>query len=172
MLIFAFPGTGKTSLAQRYPQVIDLEVSDVKYDTRGLSRRAKEAAKALKRPLKRLDYRQAYREKALALHQAGRPVLVAMTFLPSLLWQLLLAGDWNFLLLMPQFGLRAAYRQRYLGRGNNARFVRQVMLIWWPALLALRTLGLFCLDRVRILSDGQTLTQLYEEGLLYQSRPA
>lgn len=73
MLIFAFPGTGKTSLAQRYPQVIDLEVSDMKYDTRGLNRRAKEAAKALKRPLKRSDYRQAYRQKALALMRpAGR----------------------------------------------------------------------------------------------------
>lgn len=172
MLIFAFPGTGKTSLSQRYPQIIDLEVSDIKYNNNGLSRLAKEGIKATKRPLSRLDYRQAYRQKALALHEAGRPVLVAMTFLPSLLWQLLLAGDRDFLLLMPQFGLRAAYRQRYLGRGNNARFVRQVMLVWWPALLALRTLGLFCLDRVRILSDGQTLTQLYEEGLLYQSRPA
>ncbi len=32
MLLFVFPGTGKTTLAKKYDTVVDFEMSDIKYD--------------------------------------------------------------------------------------------------------------------------------------------
>lgn len=32
MFVFAFPGMGKTTLAKKYNSVVDLEMSDIKYD--------------------------------------------------------------------------------------------------------------------------------------------
>lgn len=168
MLIFAFPGTGKTSLAKTDGSFIDLELSDIKYDNRSVSHLTKEERKSLKRPLKQANYRQVYREKALAYHGHGQSVLVALNFLPSLLWQLLLARDSQFQVLFPDVRLGQAYRQRYRHRGNNDRFIGQVMAIWWPTLLLLSVLSWLCPSHFLTLREGETLTSLYQEGRLGQ----
>ena len=46
MFVFAFPGMGKTTLAQKYEEVVDLEMSDIKYDNSSVSHLSREARKS------------------------------------------------------------------------------------------------------------------------------
>lgn len=168
MLIFAFPGTGKTSLAKLYSHVIDLELSDIKYDNRSVSHLTKEERKSLKRPLRQWNYRQVYRQAALSQHHQGKSVLLALNFLPSLLAVLAALGDDAFRVAFPHPSLRQEYRERYLKRGNKPVFIRQVMLIWWPTLLSLLALSYLFPNQFLCLQAGENLTNLYQSGRLGQ----
>ena len=141
MIIFSFPGTGKTSLAGKYAHVVDLELSEFKYDNSSVAHLSKEERKSLKRPIKNKGYKQDYVREALRLHQSGKVVLVALNFLLPILWQLLWRGDLDFRVFFPRHQLREEYRARYLKRGNNTRFIWEVMTIWSPTILSLTFLS-------------------------------
>lgn len=64
MFIFAFPGMGKTTLAKCDSRVVDLEMSDIKYDNSYVSHLAKEERKSVSRPIKDKNYKQIYIQKA------------------------------------------------------------------------------------------------------------
>ena len=81
MFIFAFPGMGKTTLAKCDSRVVDLEMSDIKYDNSYVSHLTKEERKSVSRPIKDKNYKQIYIQKATELHQEGKIVLVSLTFL-------------------------------------------------------------------------------------------
>ncbi|MFI3071283.1 hypothetical protein ODU35_07725 [Streptococcus suis] len=57
MFLFAFPGMGKTTLAKKWSKVVDLEMSDIKYDNSSVSHLTKEERKSTKRPIKDKQYR-------------------------------------------------------------------------------------------------------------------
>ena len=58
MFVFAFPGMGKTTLAKTYSEVVDLELSDIKYDNQSVSHLTKEERKSTKRPIKDKNYKK------------------------------------------------------------------------------------------------------------------
>ncbi|MCQ9223306.1 hypothetical protein NQZ84_09905 [Streptococcus suis] len=69
MFLFAFPGMGKTTLAKKYTDVVDLEMSDIKYDNSSVRHLTKEERKSTKRPLKDKRYKTIYVNKAYTLHR-------------------------------------------------------------------------------------------------------
>ena len=66
MFVFAFPGMGKTTLAQKYEEVVDLEMSDIKYDNSSVSHLSREARKSTKRPIKDKNYKETYIAKGFS----------------------------------------------------------------------------------------------------------
>ncbi|MBM7642869.1 hypothetical protein [Streptococcus loxodontisalivarius] len=162
MIIFAFPGTGKTSLAQKDKNFVDLELSEIKYNNSSVSHLTKEERKSLKRPLRSKDYKQVYTDRALALHKQGKTVLAALNFLPRILKQMRKAGDSDFHIYIPKSSLRKEYLQRYQQRGNNKRFIAEVMVIWYPTLLSLTLASHLWPDKISLLSSGQVLEDFME----------
>lgn len=161
MFLFAFPGMGKTTLAQKYRNVVDLELSDIKYDNSSVSHLTKEERKATKRPIKDRNYRQTYIDKALAFEQEGKVVLLALNFLLRMLWTLLVSGLATVHLVIPHPSLRAEYRSRYIQRGNNATFIWQVMTIWYPVLVPLYLLSKCLPNQITVAGSGETLEDHY-----------
>lgn len=157
MIIFAFPGTGKTTLAHQYTHVVELEISEIKYDNSSVSHLSKEARKAIRRPIKTKNYRKVYVNEALRLHAEGKMVLVALNFLLPVLWGLWKQQDSNFRIYLPQYNLREEYRQRYLKRGNNAKFIREVMWIWGPTVLFFKLLAICFPAYIIFLGSGEFL---------------
>lgn len=159
MLIFAFPGTGKTSLSRKNQRFVDLELSEIKYDNSSVSHLTKEERKAIRRPLACGNYRQVYVEKAMDFVQQGRLVLVALNLFPSLFWHLLWARkiDKSFQIIVPRARLAKEYIKRYQDRGNNRYFIFQVMLVWYPTTWLFGCLSKLFPDIITILKTGETL---------------
>lgn len=163
MLLFAFPGMGKTTLAKKYRNVIDLEMSDIKYDNSSVSHLNKEERKSTPRPIKDPRYRQTYIQKAMGLHREGKTVLVALNFLFPLLLVLFSRGELEAQIFIPHPSLRKEYKQRYIQRGNNPRFIREVMFIWYLALVPLWLISKLLPQRIVVTQTGQTLEDYYPQ---------
>ncbi|HFI0746486.1 TPA: hypothetical protein ACGOYH_001600 [Streptococcus suis] len=158
MFIFAFPGTGKSTLAKQSSAIVDLEMSDIKYDNSSVSHLTKEERKSVPRPIKDKDYRQTYIDRAYALECEGKTVLVAMNFLVRMLAAMLVRGFVPFHIYIPHFSLKEEYRKRYIQRGNNSRFIFEVMFIWYLLLLPFYLLSI-CLPKcITVLGEGETLS--------------
>ncbi|CYV15849.1 hypothetical protein Q7V23_08290 [Streptococcus suis] len=126
MFLFAFPGMGKTTLAKKYTDVVDLEMSDIKYDNSSVRHLTKEERKSTKRPLKDRRYKTIYVNKAYTLHRQGKTVLVALNFLMRMLLAMSIRDGVPFHIYIPHPSLKEEYRQRYISRGNNDRFIFEV----------------------------------------------
>ncbi|MFX3943924.1 hypothetical protein ACJBXQ_11545, partial [Streptococcus suis] len=72
MFLFAFPGMGKTTLDKKYTDVVDLEMSDIKYDNSSVRHLKKEERKSTKRTLKDKGYKTIYVNKSYNLHIQGK----------------------------------------------------------------------------------------------------
>ncbi|AER20287.1 hypothetical protein NKX15_07960 [Streptococcus suis] len=114
MFLFAFPGMGKTTLAKKYTDVVDLEMSDIKYDNSSVRHLTKEERKSTKRPLKDKRYKTIYVNKAYTLHRQGKTVLVALNFLMRMLLAMSIRGGVPFHIYIPHPSLKEEYRQRYI----------------------------------------------------------
>lgn len=163
MFVFAFPGMGKTTLAQRYTNVVDLEMSDIKYDNSSVSHLTKEERKSTPRPIKDKNYKNIYVNKAYALHEEGKTVLVAMNFLVRMLLVMLVRGAVPFHIYIPHPFLKEEYRQRYIQRGNNSKFIFEVMTIWYVSLVPLYLLSKILPNMITVTQSGQVLAD-YENS--------
>ncbi|WP_105111077.1 hypothetical protein [Streptococcus suis] len=158
MFIFAFPGTGKSTLARQYPQFVDLEMSEIKYDNTGVQHLSKEERKSVPRPIKDKWYRQTYIRTAYDLEREGMTVLVAMNFLLRMMVKMFIQHPVPFHIYIPHFSLKEEYRKRYIQRGNNSRFIFEVMFIWYLVLLPFYLLSI-CLPKwITVLGEGETLS--------------
>ena len=59
----------------------------------------------------------------------GKVVLVALNFLARMLVAMIVRGGVLFHIFIPHPFLKEEYRQRYISRGNNQRFILEVMFI-------------------------------------------
>ncbi|WP_029186393.1 hypothetical protein [Streptococcus suis] len=168
MFIFAFPGMGKTTLAKKHANVVDLELSDIKYDNRSVSHLTKEERKSTPRPIKDKNYKNIYVDKAYALHEEGKTVLVAMNFLLRMLLVMLVRGAVPFHIYIPHPRLKAEYRQRYIQRGNNGKFIFEVMTIWYPTLLPLYLLSKVCPSYISVTQQDEYLEDYYTSAVCKQ----
>ena len=161
MIIFAFAGIGKTSLAKKHDGVVDLELSDIKYDNRSVSHLSREARKSTKRPIKDVAYQTTYIQKAFALEQEGKIVLVALNFLVPMLLEMRKRKSYDFHILIPHPGLRKEYKSRYQTRGNNPTFIFEVMAIWYPILIPLYLLSFLFPRLMTVTAAGETLEDAF-----------
>ncbi|HEM3640962.1 TPA: hypothetical protein U1C36_000028 [Streptococcus suis] len=162
MFLFAFPGMGKTTLAKKYTDVVDLEMSDIKYDNSSVRHLTKEERKSTKRPLKDKRYKTIYVNKAYTLHRQGKTVLVALNFLMRMLLVMSIRGSVPFHIYIPHPSLKEEYRQRYILRGNNDRFIFEAMFIWYPALIPLYLLSKIFPKWITVTQSGETLEDYYK----------
>ncbi|HFI0038117.1 TPA: hypothetical protein ACGOXV_000875 [Streptococcus suis] len=165
MFVFAFPGMGKTTLAQQSSQIVDLEMSDIKYDNSSVRHLNKEERKSTPRPIKDKNYKNIYVDKAYALHEEGRTVLVAMNFLLRMLLAMLVRGAVPFHIYIPHPSLKEEYRQRYIQRGNNSKFIFEVMTIWYPTLLPLYLLSKVCPSYISVTQQGEYLEDYHTSAV-------
>ena len=161
MLLCAFPGMGKTTLAKKYHNVVDLEMSDIKYDNSSVSHLSKEERKSTPRPIKDKHYKQIYIQKAMALHHQGKTVLVALNFLFPLLVECIRQKVREVHIYIPHPRLKREYKKRYIGRGNNRRFIFEVMAIWYPSLVPLWLASKLFPQGITVTQEGQTLEDFY-----------
>ncbi|HFU4217283.1 TPA: hypothetical protein ACGO8M_000660 [Streptococcus suis] len=157
MFVFAFPGMGKTTLAQQSSQIVDLEMSDIKYDNSSVQHLNKEERKSTPRPIKDKNYKKIYVDKAYALHEEGKTVLLAMNFLLRMLLAMLVRGAVPFHIYIPHPSLKEEYRQRYIQRGNNSKFIFEVMTIWYITLVPLYLLSKILPNLMTVTGSGQVL---------------
>lgn len=157
MFIFAFPGTGKTILAKQSSQIVDLEMSDIKYDNSSVRHLNKEERKSTPRPIKDKNYKKIYVDKAYTLHEEGKTVLVAMNFLLRMLLAMFMRGAVPFHIYIPHPSLKEEYRQRYIQRGNNSKFIFEVMTIWYITLVPLYLLSKILPNLMTVTGSGQVL---------------
>lgn len=161
MFIFAFPGMGKTTLAKKYTNVTDLEMSDIKYDNTSVSHLTKEERKSTKRPIRNKRYKEIYVHQAYALHKEGKTVLVAMNFLFRFLLSMFVHRFVPFHIYIPHPSLKEEYRQRYIERGNNSTFIFEVMSIWYVTLLPLKLLASIFPQYITVTKAKETLEDYY-----------
>lgn len=157
MIVFAFPGTGKTTLSKRSTKVVDLELSEIKYDNRSVQKLTKEERKTVRRPLSSPDYRQKYIRQALRHHEQGLLVLVALNMLLPMLWGMRNWPERSLHIFVPHWTLRQEYKQRYQNRGNNRRFIFEVMLVWYPTTIFFWLLSFIFTQHITILKAGENL---------------
>ena len=158
MFIFAFPGMGKTTLSKYDSRVVDLEMSDIKYDNSYVSHLTTEERKSVSRPIKDKNYKQIYIQKAMDLHQEGKIVLVSLTFLFRMLLAVIIREQVPFHIYIPHPSLKEEYRQRYIRRGNNARFIFEVMVIWYLSLIPIVLLSKVFPQWITVTKKGETLS--------------
>ncbi|HEM2547986.1 TPA: hypothetical protein U0431_000756 [Streptococcus suis] len=161
MFIFAFPGMGKTTLAKKYAHVVDLEMSDIKYDNSSVRHLTKEERKSTPRPIKDKNYKNVYVNKAYALHEEGKTVLVALNFLVRMVLTVIVSQGIPFHIYIPHPRLKAEYKQRYIHRGNNNTFIFEVMTIWYLSLLPLYLLSKLCPELITVTQSGEYLEDYY-----------
>lgn len=164
MFVFAFPGMGKTTFAKKYINVVDLELSDIKYDNSSISHLSKEERKATKRPIKDKYYKRTYIKKAFEFQASGKIVLVALNFVVRLLFHMLLQGKVDFHIFVPHPSLKDEYKQRYKKRGNNPKFIFEVLMVWYPTLIPLYLLSKWLPQYITVTSAGETLEMAYSRA--------
>ncbi|MDO5079183.1 MAG: hypothetical protein Q4D67_06085 [Streptococcus minor] len=161
MFVFAFPGMGKTTLANSYSEVVDLELSDIKYDNQKVSHLTKEERKSTKRPIKDKPYKKTYTDQAFSLDEQGKTVLVALNFFLRFWFLMLVSGRRNFHIFIPHPSLRREYRERYIKRGNNQRFISEVLLIWYPTTILFWLLSKQIPQVITVTQSQETLEDHY-----------
>lgn len=122
-LIFAFPGTGKTTLGRENATYVDMEVSPFKHKEVITDPFLKEQLKLSKRPVQK-GYKKRY--KVAVLNQDQIP-LIALDHI----W--LFFDYWKSLeVYIPPVCDFKVYMERYARRGNNPRFIKTMRLLYYP----------------------------------------
>lgn len=161
-MILAFPGMGKTTLAAREKHIVDLSISDIKFDNSSVSHLTKEERKAVPRPIKDRQYRKTYLNLALQKEKEGYLVLLALHLVLPIFWLLAKGVIAEAAIYIPHPSLLREYQARFRSRGNNKLFINQVTFVWLTVLPFLWLASFFLPKLIYVLGAGQTLTDAYE----------
>lgn len=123
MIVSAFSGCGKTTLGEKYNNVIDLESSLYKYifDT-NISRAQIEARKATPRK-RNPEYPQNYIK---AIEDASKKYDIVLTSCGPLIREEMEKRNMEYLLVYPDISCKEEYIQRYINRGNHIDFIKHL----------------------------------------------
>lgn len=153
MIVSAFAGVGKTTLAQKYSSdVIDLESGNYRW----LNSDGTEQSKGTQRvPNPRFPIN--YLEAIKAANQKYKVVLISQH---EVIRKCLDAVKLDYILAYPDMGMKEEFIERYRKRGNNENFIRLISTEWEKWIQAL--------DNVQthnkiVLQQGQYLTDYVVE---------
>lgn len=123
IVIAGFAGIGKTTLASKYQNVIDLESSLYKWDNSLMENISIEARKGLKREENKdwpLNYINKIKE-AIEIYD-----IVLVWIKPEVL-KIYDKYNISYILCYPNKDSLDFYKQRYIDRGNNEEYINKVM---------------------------------------------
>lgn len=123
MIISAFPGCGKTTLGNKYKNVIDLESSLYKYFfDKDITRKEIEERKATPRE-KNPEYPKNYIK---AIQEAIKNYDIVLTSCGPLIRSELKKNKLENIVVYPSIDCKDEYIQRYIDRGNHSNFINHV----------------------------------------------
>ena len=141
LIICGFPGTGKTTAAQRSKDVVDLESSGFQWDF------------SQDPPARREDWPRNYIQ---AIKEATEHFSYVLASTHEDVRLELKAADLPYVIVLPNLDLKNEYLIRYVIRGDNAEFIKRVYDNWEPWLFGLGLEG----APVIKLDSGQTISDI------------
>ena len=124
-IVYAFPGTGKSSLARRSKKFIDLEKSNYQWLDRniGLTKEEIEAGKGYGKL--NPNFLEEYKKAVIKYYNKGKTVLIAYDIVEELI-----KDGYEVIQILPNVNDKELYRQRYIKRGNDIKWVNKIMKIF------------------------------------------
>ena len=162
MIVSAFAGVGKTTLAQKYSSdVIDLESGNYRW----LNSDGTEQSKGTQRvPNPRFPIN--YLEAIKAANQKYKVVLISQH---EVIRKCLDAVKLDYILAYPDMSMKEEFIERYRKRGNNENFIRLISTEWEKWIQALDSVHTH--NKI-VLQQGQYLTDyVVELGLEEYKEP-
>lgn len=123
LIIAGFAGIGKTTLANKYKNVIDLESSIYRWDNTGLEDIPVEQRKGTKRK-ENLNWPQNYIKEIKKQSLSYDIVLVWIK--PEVL-EIYDENDIDYVLCFPEKSAIKIYEERYKKRGNNKEYISKIV---------------------------------------------
>ena len=120
LVIAGFAGVGKTTLAKKYKNVIDIESSIYKYDYSMYDNIDYEGFKGRKDRVKNTNFPQNYID---AINQAKQKYDVVLIWLCDEAIDLYNKFGINFVVCYPNAEAFEGYKQRYISRGNSQTWI-------------------------------------------------
>lgn len=125
MIISGFPGIGKTTLAKKYVNVIDMESSDYNYILTDEERKVpREELKGVKKSKQNPRWPTNYVEEIIKYMNKYDIILISQH--PSVK-QELENRKIEFLLAIPELNCKEEYLKRYKSRKNKERWINEVI---------------------------------------------
>ncbi len=125
MIISGFPGIGKTTLANKYSNVIDMESSDYSYILTDKERKmSREELKGTKKNKENPRWPKNYIQEIIK--NINKYDVILISHHPSVKQEL---EDRNidFFLAIPELNCKEEYLERYKLRGNKDRWINEVI---------------------------------------------
>ena len=125
LIIAAFAGTGKTYLAKKYKNVIDLESSKYKYDYSMCSSVDYEKLKGDKNRVPNNEWPQNY---VKAIKNAQTKYDIVFVFICEEALEIYKKYNIDFIVCYPsELAFKKYYKSRYEGRGNSELWIKNVL---------------------------------------------
>ena len=123
LIIAGFAGVGKTTLAKKYQNVIDLESSTYKWDNTGLEHIPVEKRKGTKRNVNK-DWPNNYIN---AIKEAIKKYDIVLVWIHLDALKLYDENNLDYILCFPTLESIDVYEERYKTRGNNEEYINKVV---------------------------------------------
>lgn len=125
IVIAGFAGVGKTTLAKKYSNVIDIESSPYKWDYRNIDTSNLEVLKGLKTRTLNKDFPQNYIDK---INEARLQYDVVLVWIhPEDILPYYDKYNIDYCLCFPSKEALIEYRDRFINRGNNLEYINKVL---------------------------------------------
>lgn len=124
MIVSAFAGVGKTTLAKKYNgEVIDLESGNFKWIENGNTEATKGNGSRTQNPRFPINYLE-------AIKKANTEYKVVLISQHEVIRKCLDAVKLDYIIAYPDISMKEEYIERYKNRGNNERFISLISTSW------------------------------------------
>ena len=125
IVIAGFAGIGKTTLAKKYKNVIDIESSPYKYDYSGLDKSNLEVLKGRSNRIRNKDFPMNY---ITAIKEAIETFDYVLVWIhPEEILPIYDENEIDYLLAFPEKEALEEYEKRFRDRGNNSEYINRVL---------------------------------------------